>query len=175
MDEAFGLIGEAGYSGLNMDVLAARLDIAKTTLYQSYPSKDELVVALTVHRISRAADLLAPDHPEESALARLERVTTKLIEGRTGMLSPRAVGMPARLLADPRCQEQVRRVDAILADLIDRARDDGDLASGLPTPALARLLVTMLMGAYDDLFEQGVCTPAELVSGLRAMLFRGPN
>lgn len=174
LDAAFLLLSEDGYSGLKMAVLASRLDIAKGTLYQQYPSKDELVVQVIAQRIGLMADLLGPHHVDESALARLERVMTTRIEGRIGLLSPLVVGVPAQLLNDPRCQEQQRRLNAVLTGLIDQARDTGQLGSELPTAALARLALVLLLGDYHGLFEHGVCTPAEFVRSL-LVVFRGPS
>lgn len=174
LETAFLLLSEEGYSGLKMDVLASRLDIAKATLYQQYPSKDALVVQVIAQRIGMMAELLAPHPADESALARLERAMTTRIEARIGLLSPLVVGVPARLLGDPRCQEQERRVDTVLTGLIDQARDDGELASELPTAALARLALVLLLGDYRGAFEHGDCTPAEFARTL-LVVFRGPG
>src|ERR1700730_8020447 len=51
LSAAWGLLHAGGYAALNMDEVAERAAVAKTTLYRRWPTKDHLAVAV-------AADLL---------------------------------------------------------------------------------------------------------------------
>ena len=55
-----GLLGEVGYEGLTMDAVAARAHASKTTIYQRWPGKAELVRAAVddyvADRVLSAAD-----------------------------------------------------------------------------------------------------------------------
>src|ERR1700730_2303551 len=43
---AWGLLHAGGYAALNMDEVAERAEVAKTTLYRRWPTKDHLAVAV---------------------------------------------------------------------------------------------------------------------------------
>src|SRR5579884_763575 len=76
MDAAEEVFMEKGYHDASMDEIAARAGIAKGTLYQHFPGKEDLVFALieralelfeqAVEQVAAAADL--------TARARLERI-----------------------------------------------------------------------------------------------------
>jgi len=44
---AWDLLLSGGYAGLNVDEVAERAAVAKTTLYRRWPTKDHLAVAVT--------------------------------------------------------------------------------------------------------------------------------
>jgi AcrR family transcriptional regulator len=46
LDAAWDLLHAGGYAGLNLDEVAERAAVAKTTLYRRWPTKDHLVVAV---------------------------------------------------------------------------------------------------------------------------------
>ena len=50
------LLGETGYAAFNVDVIAERTGIAKTTIYRRWPTKSALVAA--------AIDTPPPDEPD---------------------------------------------------------------------------------------------------------------
>src|SRR5205085_3187052 len=76
MDAAEEVFIEKGYHDASMDEIAARAGIAKGTLYQHFPGKEDLVFALferslelfeqAVEQVATAADM--------TARARLERI-----------------------------------------------------------------------------------------------------
>src|SRR2546422_1958694 len=43
LDAAFAELGEKGYGGLNIEAVAQRSGVAKTTVYRRWPTRDELV------------------------------------------------------------------------------------------------------------------------------------
>ncbi len=46
LSAAWGLLHAGGYAALNMDEVAERAEVAKTTLYRRWPTKDHLAVAV---------------------------------------------------------------------------------------------------------------------------------
>ncbi|MBS9476974.1 TetR/AcrR family transcriptional regulator [Ancylobacter radicis] len=74
--QAFDLFCDRGYSGMNMDEVAARCRISKKTLYRLFPSKLELTGAIVdVHRQSMIDIRPEWDHlPLVEALQRMFRV-----------------------------------------------------------------------------------------------------
>ena len=47
------LMAERGYAALSMDDLAARVGVSKPTLYNQFPTKDDLVAAMAIQLIER--------------------------------------------------------------------------------------------------------------------------
>ena len=55
LDAAWDLLLTGGYAGLNMDEVADRAAVAKTTLYRRWPTKDHLAVAVVTRTIQPVA------------------------------------------------------------------------------------------------------------------------
>lgn len=51
LDEAFKLFGNGNYSSIVMDHIAKACNIARTTLYEYFPNKEEILIAL-IERVS---------------------------------------------------------------------------------------------------------------------------
>jgi AcrR family transcriptional regulator len=58
LDLAWDLLLSGGYAGLNVDEVAERAAVAKTTLYRRWPTKDHLAIAVVTRRIPFA---MVPD------------------------------------------------------------------------------------------------------------------
>jgi AcrR family transcriptional regulator len=58
LDVAWDLLLTGGYAGLNVDEVAERAAVAKTTLYRRWPTKDHLAIAVVTRMIPFA---LVPD------------------------------------------------------------------------------------------------------------------
>jgi AcrR family transcriptional regulator len=58
LDVAWGLLLAGGYAALNVDEVAERAGVAKTTLYRRWPTKDHLTIAVVTRMIPFA---LVPD------------------------------------------------------------------------------------------------------------------
>ena len=58
LDVAWDLLLTGGYAGLNVDEVAERAAVAKTTLYRRWPTKDHLAIAVVARMIPFA---LVPD------------------------------------------------------------------------------------------------------------------
>lgn len=99
-DAAEQLLLEAGESGMTLDALAERLDLAKGTLYKHFQSKDEMYMHLIIRNEQEMLDLMAmqPDdlpsqlvlfmlhhlhNPQRSVL--LHQIEERLSAGSTGL------------------------------------------------------------------------------------------
>jgi len=58
LDVAWDLLLTGGYAGLNVDEVAERAAVAKTTLYRRWPTKDHLAIAVVTRKIPFA---MVPD------------------------------------------------------------------------------------------------------------------
>ena len=79
---ALGLLREKGPAALNIDAVAARSGIARTTIYRRYRSRDELMSVVLEHLIDPAP--LAPDLPVGEKLRWVLDRIREILENRLG-------------------------------------------------------------------------------------------
>ena len=63
LDAAFALIVEHGYSAATMEAIARQAGLAKTVVYNAYPRRGPLLMALLERETSRALRMLASEPP----------------------------------------------------------------------------------------------------------------
>src|SRR5579859_4700047 len=74
VEVAYDMLAEEGYERMSMDDLAKRVGIAKATLYQHFPSKEDVLVGVIIGFMRRSeADLLPESEAELAPIQRLER------------------------------------------------------------------------------------------------------
>jgi AcrR family transcriptional regulator len=68
LDAAYGLMWRQGFLRVSMDEIAERAGVTKRTLYQHFPSKDDLLAATLAHSselaMARLRDFPVPNTPE---------------------------------------------------------------------------------------------------------------
>ena len=82
------LLDEGGYAAFNVDIVAERTGIAKTTIYRRWPTKGALVAA-TIHTEPSATDPDAIVAEAASLLAFLDHLDADAIEIIRAVLAPR--------------------------------------------------------------------------------------
>src|SRR5579864_1459551 len=69
LDAAYGLMWRQGFLRVSMDEIAARAGVTKRTLYQHFPSKDDLLGATLAHSselaLARLREFPVPNTPGE--------------------------------------------------------------------------------------------------------------
>jgi AcrR family transcriptional regulator len=149
---AFELLSEQGYARMSMDEVAARAGVTKPTVYLRYRGKAEVAAAaLAAHDPG--------DLPPETGEVRADLIA-HLRHLRRGIERSRGLAMVGNVLAEeghtPQLLEQFRaRVLAPrreqLQGILERARDRGDLGSGVDLAVAAHMLV----GAYYAQYLSG--------------------
>jgi len=139
---ALDLLRQTGPAAVNIDSVAARSGVARTTIYRRYSSRDELMRATMEHLIDKAP--VAPDLPVREKLRWVLDRITEILENRLGP------GGTAAIIAnsDPDFTSALRRRLAVrlstLSDLVNldvaRARLRADVD--------ADTLLGLLIGAY---------------------------
>lgn len=165
------LLAEVGYSALTMDAVAARAGVGKAAIYRRYPSKAEMVFAVTVHGL----DLQAP--PDSGSLlgdveATLTGILDRFAEPAVMATAPLFI---AELADNPDLSERFRDTLmsaelACVAEVLDRAEARGELA-GRPDPRKVHSL--MLGSIFAWLFMLRREPTAELVPELSRLVVRG--
>ncbi|ROQ67131.1 TetR family transcriptional regulator [Streptomyces sp. 840.1] len=141
LEAAHELLLTRGYDRFSMDEAAARAEVAKTTLYRRWPTKDHLIVALVAKIQDEVpvpdtgdigTDLVAYLGDVAAGLNRMRQV------GRPGAEGDRSAGLVAELAAaaarhadvGAAVRELFASRNALVLARLDRARECGELAAG---------------------------------------------
>ena len=181
LEVAQELLLEQGYHGTSMDEIAARVGIAKGTLYQHFPHKEDLVVALLrehVDRFARTVDEAAGS--PLPARARLEQILRYVYDGSGG-----AYTMVQLLTRNPdiwkslgeRKHEAMARVDRTMAQvrrILDDGKADGSFDPEVPTALMLRAFMNALtLGRPEPGTELDGLEQAALATQVGRVLFEG--
>ncbi|GLV60692.1 hypothetical protein KDH_75110 [Dictyobacter sp. S3.2.2.5] len=174
LDTAYQLLLEQGYQRMNMDELAARVGVAKMTIYQHFSSKEALVIGVIVRGMKMIEEELTPDFASTApALERLEAILTKSLERRSSMRRVNVELAPAAVTQNPAYQAQRDRLAEQWSRLIEQAKVEGSVDRTLSTPVLVRLLFNAFQTDFDDLLHAGVISADELAHTLIAVAIKG--
>jgi AcrR family transcriptional regulator len=155
LDAALELIAAEGYAAVTMEAVARRCDVAKTAVYNAFPTREELLTALLEREIAGGVRVLAgaldedPDDgdPLGPALRWLARVTTAIRENAPAwrlFLAPTDQMPPGvREAADGARAVAVARIRALMAPLLAER------------PELAGIDADMLAHSLYAVCEQG--------------------
>lgn len=174
------VFADKGYHDTSIDEIAARVGVAKGTVYLHFASKEELLVALAAEQISAFAAWVDQALGEPGTVRqRLERlllyVYERIRERRNQVLLElhSSIGLTSQVL-DKRGELQAPLAQARerIAALLAEGQRRGELDSALPAPVLLATVSALLApGAYEPLLASGQVTPAELVAYVGRMLF----
>ena len=181
LEVAQELLVEKGYRDASMDEIAARVGIAKGTLYQHFPHKEDLVVALLeahVERFERTVDEAAC--ASQPARARLEQILRYVYDGRDG-----AYTMVQLLTRDPdiwkslaeRKDQVLGRVERTMAQvgrILEDGKADGSFDPSVPTALMQRAFMNALaLGRPEPGAELEGLDQAALAAQVGRVLFEG--
>lgn len=168
-----------GYADVSLSEIAQKSGLTRASVYNAFTSKEAIFLeALDAYRatapLSALADL-APDAPVGPALDALFRdagATMARDPDRRGCLLMNSF---AELLASDAPPAETIRADfaasrAMLATLVARARDKGELPSATDPDTTATLIMMMLAG-LNTLSKSGA-TEAEMARAARLLLTR---
>ena len=138
LDAAERLLGRFGYRKMTVEDIAAEAGIGKGTVYLSFPSKEEVVLSAVDRIVERvctameeeaARDASGPDRLRAMLRARV-MVRFEAVAAYSASLNDLLGSIRAGLLAR-RVQHFDREID-VLARVIARAQQDGELRAGAP-------------------------------------------
>lgn len=172
LERADEMLRAAGYLGLNLDQLAERIEYSKATIYNHFPSKEDLIVSVCTKHLALRASLF-------------ERALT--FEGKTRERIC-LVGLADRVIAEryphafpllqlaqtpsiwektqPEAREAFTRnmasAMATAIEVVRQGRREGDLPADAPDESHVFFgLVTMSTGAH--LLQAGPCKPQQML------------
>jgi AcrR family transcriptional regulator len=139
---ALELLREKGPAALNIDAVAARSGVARTTIYRRHPDRQALIAAALDQLVEVSTP--APHLPVEEKLRWVLAEVRRLVEDRLGR------GGAAAVIADSD-REFTSALRPVLRDRLETLRADiqSDVDSGTLDPRVdPAALAALLLGAY---------------------------
>jgi AcrR family transcriptional regulator len=175
------LLIEKGYRDASMDEIAARAGIAKGTLYQHFPHKEDLVLALFEQHLARFE--LAVDRAAGAAVparARLEQILRHVYqdeEGAYAMLHLLTHNVEIRRSLAPgkgRALERLERATSQIEGILEDGKTDGSLEPGISTGLMLSAFVNALtLGRPGRRLTLDRLSREELAAQICRVLFDG--
>jgi len=131
-----------------MDELAGRVGISKPTLYNIFPTKEDLVVAAVMHGMDKVSAVIQADQTPRSPLQQLIFILRTVVQMQIskGALSPRPWSPEVIQVICTR-EEVVYRMrsnEAVLTELIQRAISSGEINAALDPVLILRAFFAIL-------------------------------
>jgi AcrR family transcriptional regulator len=175
LDSALGVFVAQGYHAAAMDDIAERAGVSKPVLYQHFPGKLDLYLALLDSACDEVIDncrqALAATHDNKTRVTAAMAAFYSYVAGERGAFR---LVFESDLTSEPAVREQVERVTTECASMIaDVIHDD----TGLP-PEQSRLLAVSLVGmaqvsARFWISESSGLTQAQAIDLVSGLAWRG--
>jgi len=150
LDAAQALIAEWGYAAMSMDDLAARAGISKPTLYSHFPTKEELVVAMATQVMDCLFSVV--EDRGDAGRSALDRLTDLLRMGVQSQIDRRVTAMQLwmpeivhMLKTHQHPLEQIRRIDALVVNLVRQALANGEICPQQNEINVVRIFYALFM------------------------------
>ncbi len=179
LEAAQELMEQHGYDAMTMDDLAARAGITKPTLYQHFPSKEEIAVRAIVHRMRYAREFLAELDPASPAITRLETFLRRMVEakfspGHLPIGPATRMALAPILRAHPDYQVEFDLLVNAVSDVIEQAKAEGTFRRHLPTRAAVQMMFSVLRdGDFEKMVESGTIAFPVLADTIVGILLNG--
>jgi AcrR family transcriptional regulator len=179
---AFDLLTTRGYVAMTMDEVAASVGISKATLYQHFPSKEELTVAVVVGVLRQMEALIAGQDPALPADERLRDLmrwvvrTRHTVEGAAGshVSGGLFAAVRAFLWPHPRFQEQKGKIISALCALVQQGQAEGTITEAVPARVIVQAILALVRDFdYAELLASAPISGDELAEALVAILWQG--
>lgn len=165
-----------GYEATSMGMLAVNLGITKSAIYHHVPSKEYLLqLALDRALDSLEATLVDPLAATGAAIDRLMFVLRTSVGVLTDQLP--FVTLLLRLRGNTEIErnalERRRAFNQVVADLVDEARNEGDIRHDIDPRTTTRLLFGMIGSVVDWYKPGGPVSAADVANDVVAVAFGG--
>ena len=173
---------EKGYYETSIDEIAARVGIAKGTVYLHFPSKEDLVIAIFGHAMQQLLQYI--DSTMSSALTSRGKMEAifDLVHG--GIISKRMQllysltnsGGLRHLLVEKKgfLREIWDQLSARLNSLFEEGKAAGEFDSTLPAMVMLSAFYSLLSPkSYERLMEEGQMSAEEVEKNLKRIYFKG--
>lgn len=173
---------EKGYHDASMEEIAARVGIAKGTVYLHFPSKDDMVVALFEQELLfRKRAIAAIMAQPASARSRLEDILGLTYSGarasRTQLFMALNASIGVRKGLIEKRQELHSHMGQMAADIrmvLEQGKAAGEFDGSIPTSIMLSAFLALLMPrVHENLVGQDDLTPEERAKYVARLFFHG--
>ena len=180
LDAAGEVLLDRGFQAMSMEEVAARVGIAKGTIYLHFASKDALAAALAARGIVDLTAFMDGFDPALPVLERLSRILHAMLEPRSrhahkmGLLGGDMQEMRRVIASDTRCTALVAGLRARLTALAEEGQRRGELDPAQhPTAVVGALFALLSPRAYHDMRATTDITAERLNASLIRLYLRG--
>lgn len=174
------LLAEKGFDAMTVDEVAAKVGIAKASLYKHFPSKEDLAAAAMVRVMRRAQDffgaLSAQAAPLDNLRAAVRWTMALKLAGDMPSLPSQNSSLRATLMANREYMDGLMDVSDRLGGWIEAAQADGSLSARFPA---ITVLYTLYARACDPVLEflqmGGQHSDEEIIDLVLGTCFEGLN
>jgi TetR/AcrR family transcriptional regulator, fatty acid metabolism regulator protein len=176
------VLQERGYYETSMDEIAARVGIAKGTIYTHFPGKEELVMAIftrTMQTFLEGIDEVIETEPTPRAKleALLQFVYTGLYSKQTRLLSSmyNEVDLKRMIVKKGGCMSDLwQSLVSRVTELLEEGKAAGEINSSIPTKVMVISFFSLFSPkSYDRLLLGDDFSYEDLVKHLRQIYFNG--
>ena len=173
---------EKGYYETSIDEIAARVGIAKGTVYLHFPSKEDLVFAIFEHdmqeflrfvEITMSASMSAREKMEAILQFMCKGVFNRRVQLLYSLNSD--VGLRHLFLEKKGCMRDTwEQLTAHITSLLEEGKAAGEFDTTLPTPVMLSAFFSLLSPkSYERLMVEGQMTAEEVAKNLGRIYFKG--
>ena len=148
------LLAEKGFDAMTVDEVAAKVGIAKASLYKHFSSKEDLAAAAMVRVMRQAQEFFGALSAENSPLENLRHAVRWTmgvkLAGDMPSLPSQNSSLRATLMANKDYMDGLMEVSDRLGAWIEAAQADGSISQKLPAIAV---LYTLYARACDPVLE----------------------
>lgn len=180
LQAAEAVLAEKGYHEMSIDEIAARVGIAKGTVYLHFASKEELVLALVERDSQKLLNMiLARTEREATARGKLETIFQTLYRA----FFDQRMRMPyllynddelRRLFHEKGCmQDNKEQIYMLIRSLLEEGKASGELDVTLPTPIMMSAFFGVLSPrSYERLLVDEQMAPDDIVQHFKRLYFK---
>ena len=173
---------EKGYYETSIDEIAARVGIAKGTVYLHFASKEDLVVALFQQDTQKFLQVVEETIASaQTARAKMEAILRFLY---AGFFSKRIqlfhsiyqISELRKIFVEKKgCMGQVwEQLSTRISSILEEGKAAGEFDTSIPTPIMLSTFFNLLSPrSYERLMTDGSMSPDELVQHLGRIYFKG--
>lgn len=173
---------EKGYHETSIDEIAARVGIAKGTVYLHFQSKEDLVIAIFEREMQQLLQYI--DSNMDTQLSAREKIEAIFDLMHGGMMSKRMqllfsisnnAGLRHLLVEKKGCLREIwDQLSARLSSLFEEGKAEGMFDSTLPTMVMVSAFYSLLSPkSYDRLTTGGQMSGEEVATNLKRIFFNG--
>ena len=174
------LLAEKGFDAMTVDEVAARVGIAKASLYKHFPSKEDLAAAAMVRVMRQAQQFFGALSNEDSPLHNLRAAVRWTMEvklaGDMPSLPSQNSSLRATLMGNKEYMDGLMEVSDRLGAWIEAAQANGSISQKFPAIAV---LYTLFARACDPVLEflqmGGQHSDEEIIELVLSTCFDGLN